>query len=44
MEKIRLTDRVRNEVLHGVKEERNVVKLHKNVVFFYFFLHQRNST
>jgi hypothetical protein len=33
MEKISWTDRVRNEVLHAVKEERNVGKLHENIVF-----------
>ena len=32
MEKIRWTDRVRNEV-HRIKEERNVVKLHECVFF-----------
>ena len=29
MEKIRWTDRVRNEVLHSVKEERNVLHKYK---------------
>ena len=34
MEKISWTDHVRNEVLHRVKVERNVVKLHENVLFY----------
>ena len=42
MEKIRWTDRVRNEVAHRIKEERNVVKLHEYV--FFFFVQHESST
>jgi len=40
MEKISWTDRVRNDVLHRAKEERNVGKLHENfdVEYIYGFV------
>ena len=34
LEKISWTDRVRNEVIHGAKEEKNIGKLHENLIFY----------